>query len=167
MEATPEELAMIMKLTSEIEAIQSDLDTLNSRDTEVVMREVNKMRRDVRETRQHLIQPEKKRHLTPDVECDEKNPVNRRYLEQNEPLFHTAPTPEERKTGRVKYVTKEEEKISYPLPNEYLEKEPKAFVAASLFVDLTKDEFCDIRQGNMAFEGVPYPKKTDPLFPLF
>ena len=168
MQATADELALIEKLTSEMAAIQQGLDNLETCDTESVLREVNKMRRDIHETRQQLIQPERRRHLTPDVERDEEHPVSRRYLEKDEPLFQTAPTPEEKlKTGRVKYVTKEEEMISYPLPNEYVEKEPKAFVAASLFIDLNEGQFCDIRQGNMAFNAVPFPKESDPLFPLF
>ena len=70
------------------------------------------------------------------------------------------------KTGRVKYVTREEEKIAYPLPWEIVEKEPKTVVASSLFVNTKKGRYSDLRQGNLAFEPVSFPANGDPILRL-
>ena len=113
--------------------------------------------------------PSEKRHITPDIdrENNEQGKPKRRFIDPSEPLFETPPTDEEKfRKGRVKYVTREEEKIAYPLPWEVIDKEPKTIIASSVFVNTKSGEFADLRQGNMTFEPVPFPAKGDPLLKL-
>lgn len=58
-------------------------------------------------------------HFTNAIESEDSqsnNPPKPTNNESVPPLFSTPPTEKEKKKGRVKYVTKENEKISYPLP---------------------------------------------------
>lgn len=163
---TEEEL--LMKLTAELADLQAGIDNLDLTDASLVQRELNEMRKDIQETRQEML-PAKKRHITPDIDKanNEQGKPTRRFIDPSEPLFETPATDEERfKKGRVKYVTKEEEKIAYPLPWEIVDKEPKTIIASSIFVNTKPGEFADLRQGNMTFESVPFPAKGDPLLKL-
>ena len=147
-----EEQKELDELLGNISSLSNDLDKMDVYD---VTKEVAEIRKDIYKMEQNLVEPASMRHEEPRIDRDKERHKEhaRRHILPHERLLIEKLNSEEKKTGRVKYVYDDEEKIAYPLPSEIIPTEPKMIVATSLFFDFD-GERSDLTQGNMTFPAI-------------
>ena len=73
-----------------------------------------------------------------------------------DPLFSQPPNEKETKTGRVKYVTNENEKIPYPTPDQIVQNGDMTMQTTTLTIDFNNGPFSSLINGSKPAVDVPY-----------
>jgi hypothetical protein len=162
MAASPTELQALREVQAELESLQAQLRRLDNASASKVRREIRQIGAEVDDL--HRAAVNYSEPLPTPV------PTSRmvqfpRQLTPDTRLFQTAPSAEDRSAGCVRYPTSDE-MVAYPLPYEVIDQETDPVVVASLFIDCTRGQVQDVRQGNLMFSPVLFPLDGDPLLKI-
>ncbi|KAK8870147.1 hypothetical protein M9Y10_008024 [Tritrichomonas musculus] len=73
-----------------------------------------------------------------------------------DPLFRQPPNEKESKSGRVKYVTDENERIPYPTPDQIVQNGDMTMETTTLTIDFTNGPISSYINGSKPAVDVPY-----------
>ena len=153
MSLTPEEMQRLRRLNSEIMRLSAQCDSINANKSGI-NDEINNLRKEIFETVESAKRHPSKRQTLPkkDQQLISKKKAPRKILSNEESLFLSPPTPDEKyRTGRVKYVRDKNEMISYPKPGEYMKTGGRTLVTTSIFFNFKPGQFSNMTTGNAEF----------------